>query len=81
MSITVTVYNDDEFGRDIQVVQLSPYGMRVKEITIQRPEENGGSKCQQYQLKNGELLIVSTAEKVDEKTSVETAEATKVSAT
>lgn len=64
MSITVTIYNDDEFGRDIQVVHLNPYGGSVKAITVQNADEKSDTKCEQYKLKNGELLIVSTAEQI-----------------
>lgn len=62
MGIKVTIYNDDEHGRDIQVVQLNPYGASVKGITVQK---NAGdmTKAEQYDLRNGELLIISTAER------------------
>ena len=57
--ITVTIYNDDEFGRDFQVTQLST--LHGWEITHNRqcPEEDDGSKCCQYKLRDGDMLIIT----------------------
>ena len=69
MPVTVTIYNDDAHGHDIQVVQLNTCGSNVR-TTVQEAGDSGDKHCQQYKLKNGELLIVSTAERVAEQVGV-----------
>lgn len=63
MSIEVTIYNDDEHGQDIQVLQINPYGAQSFPPVVQEAGEGGKNHHHCYKLRNGELLIVSTAEK------------------
>ena len=58
--IDVTIYNDDEeFGRDIQVVQLDTLSGKRVLHKIQKPKENDDSKCVSYELSKGEMLIIT----------------------
>ena len=60
---TVTIYNDDAHGRAIRVVQINPYSATISEPKIQEASKDGGGGCGSYEVRNGEMLIITTAEK------------------
>jgi hypothetical protein len=44
---TVTVYNDDEHGRAIRVVQVNPFSANISEPKIQEASKDSGGGCHQ----------------------------------
>jgi hypothetical protein len=62
----VTVCNDDPHGRAIKVVKINPYTAAIQEAHLLETDNTGDTETtysQQYELRNGELLIITTAEK------------------
>lgn len=55
----VTIYNDDPAGRAIRVVKLNPFSDSDAKGEILEAD----SGCHQFHVRNGELLIITTAEK------------------
>lgn len=55
----VTLYNDDEAGRAIRVVIINP----VSDGPMKGDILEADSGCHQFQVRNGEMLIITTAEK------------------
>jgi hypothetical protein len=62
MRIKVTICNDDDQGRKIQVQQMKPFGRVIYPTVLQQPGKDGQNNSQQYSLKDGEILIVSAPE-------------------
>lgn len=59
--IIITVYNDDQYARDIQVVQLSTInGQEIRKYKVQHPAPNDEcSDAENYELLPGDILIVT----------------------
>jgi hypothetical protein len=44
-------------------VQVNPFSATISEPKIQEASKDSGGGCHQYQVRNGEMLIITTAEK------------------
>jgi hypothetical protein len=55
---TVTIYNDDKHGRAIRIVTVNPFASTISEAAILEAD-----KSDSYEVRNGTMLIVTTAEK------------------
>lgn len=58
--ITVTIYNDDEHGRDFQVVKVNTLSGRPETLVhkVQKPDQDADSHCEQYELLPGDIIMI-----------------------
>lgn len=59
----VTIYNDDDHGRAIRVVRCNPFSATISEAEIIETSSDTRQESKQYNVRNGEMLIITTAEK------------------
>jgi hypothetical protein len=60
----VTIYNDDPHGRAIKLVVMNPFAATISEIKILESGGNSGNnESHSVKVRNGEMLIITTAEK------------------
>jgi hypothetical protein len=67
---TVTVYNDDAHGRAIRIVTVNPFAATISEAKIMEataPGSGHGGSPESFEVRNGTMLIITTAEKDDGK--------------
>lgn len=59
----VTIYNDDEHGRAIRVTRMNPYTDAPLESVVMPASTDSHSESKGFEVRNGELLVIVTAEK------------------
>lgn len=63
---TVTIYNDDQYGRTIRIVTVNPFSATISEAKILEAVASGagtGGSPESFEVRNGTMLIITTAEK------------------
>jgi hypothetical protein len=59
----ITIYNDDEYGRAVRVIKVNPYTAEQAPAVIIEARTGPIESAHCFEVRNGELLVVATAEK------------------